>query len=145
VRIKIIGQRTSYPEKVAQAVRNLEESTAEHQGLALNIALAYGGREEIVDAMRALLEEAARAGRSIEDVTQALSVEQIGQHLYMAGLPDPDFIIRTSGELRLSGFCLWQSAYSEYYFCEALWPEFRLIDFLRAIRSYQSRKRRFGH
>lgn len=144
VGIRIIGQRDKFPEPVVQAVRELEAAPVAHQKLRLNIALAYGGREEIVDAVRSLLRQAIEEGRSLGDLADRLTAAQIGQHLYTAGLPDPDFIIRTSGELRLSGFCLWQSAYSEYYFCDALWPAFRRIDFLRAIRNYQNRKRRFG-
>lgn len=110
----------------------------------LNIALGYGGREEIVDAVKRLLLEAEEGGLSPKEVAERLTPEDIARHLYTAGLPDPDFIIRTSGEIRLSGFLLWQSAYSEFYFADVLWPEFRKIDFLRALRSYQARERRFG-
>lgn len=144
VRIKVIGQRHRLPPHVLKASEALELSTAEHDGMLLNIALAYGGREEITDAVKGLLNEAASQGRSIEEVAGELSANQLSEHLYTAGVPDPDFIIRTSGEQRLSGFLLWQSAYSEFYFCDALWPEFRRIDFLRAIRDYQRRERRYG-
>lgn len=144
VRIKIIGQRHRLPPRVIQASEALELSTAEHKGMRLNIALAYGGREEITDAVKGVLKEAADEGRSLEAVADELSAEQLSKHLYTAGMPDPDFIIRTSGEQRLSGFLLWQSAYSEFYFCDALWPEFRRIDFLRAVRDYQRRERRYG-
>lgn len=144
VRIKIIGQRHRLPLKVIEASEALELSTAEHKGMLLNIALAYGGREEITDAVKGVLKEAADEGRSLEAVAAELSAEQLSKHLYTAGMPDPDFIIRTSGEQRLSGFLLWQSAYSEFYFCDALWPEFRRIDFLRAVRDYQRRERRYG-
>lgn len=144
VRIKIIGQRHRLPLKVIEASEALELSTAEHEGMLLNIALAYGGREEITDAVKGVLKEAADEGRSLEAVAAELSAEQLSKHLYTAGMPDPDFIIRTSGEQRLSGFLLWQSAYSEFYFCDALWPEFRRIDFLRAVRDYQRRERRYG-
>ena len=144
IRIRVIGQRHRLPERVVRAIDDLETRTRDNTGLSLNIAMAYDGREEIADAVRGLLGDLTEQGLSLETAIQRVSVDNIGRHLYMAGLPDPDFIIRTSGELRLSGFCLWQSAYSEYYFCEALWPDFRRIDFLRSIRSYQSRQRRFG-
>jgi short-chain Z-isoprenyl diphosphate synthase len=108
----------------------------------LNIAIGYGGREEIVEAARKALMQ--KKASSLQELVQGLTVEDIASHLYTCGIPDPDLIIRTSGEVRLSGFLLWQSAYSEFYFCDALWPLFRKIDFLRAIRSYQHRHRRFG-
>ena len=144
VRIKVIGQREKMPEAVVGASATLEHSTAEHDGMLLNIAFAYGGREEIVDGFKKLLLEADAEQRSPAEIAERLSAAQLSNYLYTAGVPDPDFIIRTSGELRLSGFLLWQAAYSEYYFCDALWPAFRRIDFLRAIRSYQGRERRFG-
>ncbi|HET7674265.1 MAG TPA: polyprenyl diphosphate synthase [Gammaproteobacteria bacterium] len=144
VRVKVIGQRERLPEAVVVASEALENSTAAHDGMLLNIALAYGGREEIVDGIKKLLAGAEREGRSLRDVADKLTAAQISGCLYTAGIPDPDFIIRTSGEVRLSGFFLWQAAYSEYYFCDALWPAFRRIDFLRAIRSYQGRERRYG-
>lgn len=144
VRIKVIGRRSLLPAAVVKAAEALERATAEHDGMLLNIALAYGGREEIVDGIRQLLREAEAEHRSLAAVAEHLSVSQISNYLYTTGLPDPDFIIRTSGEVRLSGFLLWQAAYSEYYFCDALWPAFRRIDFLRAIRSYQGRDQRFG-
>ncbi len=144
VRVKIIGQRHRLPPKVLEASEALELSTAGHQGMLLTIALAYGGREEIVDAVKALLADAADKGKTLSTVAEGLSAEQLSTYLYTAGQPDPDFIIRTSGEQRLSGFLLWQSAYSELYFCDALWPKFRRIDFLRALRDYQQRERRYG-
>jgi len=109
------------------------------------VAIGYGGRREIADAVRSLLQEHASIGTSIEDLAQLLDVEHISEHLYTKGQPDPDLIIRTSGEQRLSGFLMWQSAHSEFYFCEALWPDFRKVDFIRALRSYGQRERRFGH
>lgn len=144
VRVKIIGQRDRLPERVIAASEALELSTAGHDGMLLTIALAYGGREEITDAVKGLLAAAAAAGRSLEDVAAALSPREIERYLYTEGVPDPDFIIRTSGEQRLSGFLLWQAAYSEFYFCDVLWPAFRRIDFLRAVRTYQHRGRRYG-
>ena len=112
--------------------------------MLVNVAVGYGGRREIADAVRALLQEHASRGTSIEELAEVLDVEHIAEHLYTKGQPDPDLVIRTSGEQRLSGFLLWQSAHSEFYFCEALWPDFRRVDFLRALRSYGERKRRFG-
>ena len=144
VRVRVIGRHDRFPPKVFEALRALEESTAHHQGMLLQIAMDYGGREEIVDAVKALLLEAAQTGQSPETLAAELNMEHISARLYTAGVPDPDFIIRTSGEIRLSGFLLWQGAYSEYYFFDAYWPSFRRVDFLRALRVYQGRERRFG-
>ncbi|MFZ5993252.1 MAG: isoprenyl transferase [Deinococcota bacterium] len=144
VRVKVIGRRDRFPPKVLEALEELERATEQHEGMLLQIAMGYGGREEIVDAVKALLLEAAQTGKSPEELASELDIEHIGERLYTAGVPDPDFIIRTSGEVRLSGFLLWQSAHSEYYFFDAFWPAFRKVDFLRAIRSYQGRERRFG-
>ncbi len=110
----------------------------------LNIAVAYGGRQEIVDAVRAALTDMAAEEASLPEAIRRLTPEAIAKHLYTADLPDPDLIIRTSGEIRLSGFLLWQSAHSEFYFSDVNWPAFRRVDFLRAIRAFQGRKRRFG-
>ena len=110
----------------------------------VNVAIGYGGRREIADAVRSLLQEQASAGTSIEELAEVLDVEHIAEHLYTKGQPDPDLVIRTSGEQRLSGFLLWQSAHCEFYFCEAYWPDFRKVDFLRALRAYGERDRRFG-
>ena len=113
-------------------------------GAHVTLAIGYGGRQEIIDAVRDLLIEADAAGASIADVAANLTADDISAHLYTVGRPEPDLVIRTSGEQRLSNFLLWQSAYSELYFCEAHWPAFREIDFLRALRSYAARNRRFG-
>ena len=110
----------------------------------VNVAIGYGGRSEITDAVKSLIKDGAKAGKSIEDIAASVSVDEISRHLYTAGLPDPDLVIRTSGEQRLGGFLLWQSAHSEFYFCEAYWPDFRKLDFLRALRAYSQRHRRFG-
>ena len=120
--------------------------TAEVEGrrMQVNIAVGYGGRQEIADAVRELLRERAAAGASLEDVAASLREEDITEHLYTKGQPDPDLVIRTSGEQRLSGFLLWQSVHSEYYFCEVNWPAFRRVDFLRALRDFASRERRLG-
>jgi short-chain Z-isoprenyl diphosphate synthase len=144
VRVKIIGQRERLPERVVAASDALELSTAGHDGMLLTIALAYSGREEITDAVKALLNNAAAEGQTLESVAAGLKAEGIERFLYTGGVPDPDFIIRTSGEQRLSGFLIWQAAYSEFYFCDVLWPAFRRIDFLRAVRTYQRRTRRYG-
>lgn len=141
-RIRAFGNLGTLPADVKEAIRRSEESTKDHDQYTLNIAIGYGGREEIVEAVKTALKE-KKAG-SVEELAGGLTVEDISRHLYTSGIPDPDLIIRTSGEIRMSGFLLWQSAYSEFYFCDALWPAFRRIDFLRAIRSYQHRTRRFG-
>jgi short-chain Z-isoprenyl diphosphate synthase len=133
------------PANHATALKTAEERTVTRTGGAqVNLAICYGGRREIADAVRSLLLEHAQAGRSLEEVAELLDVDHIAQHLYTNGLPDPDLMIRTSGEQRLGGFLLWQSAYSEYYFCDVNWPGFRRVDFLRALRSYAHRQRRFG-
>jgi short-chain Z-isoprenyl diphosphate synthase len=144
VRIRIIGDINNFPEDSKSALREMEHATQDYRGLNLNIALGYGGREEIVAAMRKLLEQKKLEGISLEELARSLDAHEIGHHLYTAGMPDPDFVIRTSGEVRLSGFLLWQTAYSEFYFCDAFWPDFRKIDFLRALRHFQARERRFG-
>ena len=144
VKVRYIGKREQLPEDLKNAVLAAEEATAHYTRFVLNIAVAYGGREEITEAFRNYLLDQARRGRSIEDVTKDFDSDAIKSYLYTAGLPEPDLIIRTSGETRLSGFLLWQSAYSEYYFCDTYWPIFRKIDFLRALRSYSQRQRRMG-
>jgi short-chain Z-isoprenyl diphosphate synthase len=144
VQVRVIGDIEDFPDDTKAALHALEASTAHHERLHLHVALGYGGREEIVAAVRRLLQERADAGDSLPEAADSLSAEDIERHLYTAGTPDPDFVIRTSGEVRLSGFLLWQTAYSEFYFCDAFWPEFRKIDFLRALRSFQQRERRFG-
>lgn len=143
-RIQAVGALERLPGKLREQLGCIADSTAANTGPHLNIAVGYGGRQEIVDAVREVLREAGSAGRSLEELAEGLSVEDISAHLYTRGQPDPDLLIRTSGEQRLSGFLMWQSAYSEFYFCEALWPDFRRVDFLRALRDYGSRHRRFG-
>jgi short-chain Z-isoprenyl diphosphate synthase len=144
VRVRAIGCRAMLPEPVLTAIAAAEGATAKYDGLELNIAVAYGGRQEIADAVRALLNGMADDEATLAEAVEGVTPEAIAKHLYTAGLPDPDLIIRTSGEIRLSGFLLWQSAHSEFYFTDVLWPAFRKIDFLRAIRSFQQRRRRFG-
>ena len=144
VRIQAIGKLDRLPQSTTAAIQAARDATASYDGLVLTIAVAYGGRAEIVDAVRALLEAERCRGASLDDAIAQINADAISRHLYMAGVPDPDLIIRTSGEVRLSGFLLWQSAYSEFYFTDVLWPAFRKIDFLRAVRAYQERRRRFG-
>jgi short-chain Z-isoprenyl diphosphate synthase len=143
-RIRPLGALDLLPGDFARMLKETEARTADNTGLVVNTAIGYGGRREIADAVRSLLYEHAGRGTAIEDLAQVIDVEHIAEHLYTRGLPDPDLLIRTSGEQRLSGFMLWQSAHSEFYFCEALWPVFRKIDFLRALRNYSLRQRRFG-
>ncbi len=144
IRIQPVGALDLLPTEMCEALKEAAEATAGNDGLHVQVAVGYGGRREIVDAMRSLLHEQAGLGRSIEQVADELDADAIGRHLYTTGMPDPDLVIRTSGEVRLSGFLLWQTAHSEYYFCDPYWPDFRRIDFLRALRDYQRRHRRFG-
>ncbi|GGO08775.1 isoprenyl transferase [Microbispora rosea subsp. aerata] len=139
-----MGSLDLLPDHTARVLKHAKEATSHRPGLIVNVAVGYGGRREIADAVRSLLQEQASKGASIEDLVEVLDVEHIAEHLYTRGLPDPDLVIRTSGEQRLSGFLLWQSAHSEFYFCEAYWPDFRRVDFLRALRSYAARHRRYG-
>jgi short-chain Z-isoprenyl diphosphate synthase len=143
-RIHPVGALDLLPPDTAAAMKAADVQTAGIDGMVVNIAVSYGGRHELRDAVRSLLAEHARNGTSIEEVAQTLDIDHIAQHLYTRGQPDPDLIIRTSGEQRLSGFLMWQSAHSEFYFCEALWPDFRKVDFIRALRAYADRERRFG-
>lgn len=139
-----IGALDLLPDSTARYLKELEDSTRTARGLHVNVAVGYGGRREIADAVRSLLMEHASRGTPIEELAQVLDVDHIAEHLYTRGQPDPDLVIRTSGEQRLSGFLLWQSANSEFYFCEAFWPAFRKVDFLRALRAYALRERRYG-
>ncbi len=143
-KLKLVGDPGLLPDAMADALMKAEMSTAGADGMQVNIAIAYGGRYELRDAVRSLLAEERRRGTTLEELAETLEIDDIAQHLYTAGQPDPDLIIRTSGEQRLSGFLMWQSAHSEFYFCEALWPDFRRVDFLRALRSYANRERRYG-
>jgi short-chain Z-isoprenyl diphosphate synthase len=142
--LRIVGALDLLPADTARRLKEAAEGTQGRPGVEVNVAIGYGGRREIADAVRAMLQAHAAEGRSIEEVAELLDVEHISQHLYTRGQPDPDLVIRTSGEQRLSGFLLWQSAHSEFYFCEAYWPDFRRVDFLRALRDYAARQRRFG-
>jgi short-chain Z-isoprenyl diphosphate synthase len=139
-----MGALDLLPAETAQVLKDAADATANQGGLLVNVAVGYGGRREIADAVRSLLQDHATRGTTIEELAEVLDVEHIAEHLYTAGQPDPDLVIRTSGEQRLGGFLLWQSAHSEFYFCDAYWPAFRRVDFLRALRSYAARQRRFG-
>jgi len=139
-----MGALDLLPADTARVLKDAADATATQSGLLVNVAVGYGGRREIADAVRSLLQEHATKGTTIEELAEFLDVDHIAEHLYTAGQPDPDLVIRTSGEQRLGGFLLWQSAHSEFYFCDAYWPAFRRVDFLRALRSYGARQRRFG-
>ncbi len=143
-RLHPVGALDLLPDATAARLKGAAERTRQVEGMIVNIAVGYGGRREIADAVRALLAEHAERGTSLEELATTLDVEHIAEHLYTKGQPDPDLVIRTSGEQRLGGFLLWQSAHSEFYFCEAYWPDFRRVDFLRAVRAYAERERRFG-
>jgi short-chain Z-isoprenyl diphosphate synthase len=144
-RVQVVGDPNLLPARMAQALGAAEEATSANPGLHVNVAIAYGGRQELRDAVRSLLASEAAKGNTLDQLADTLEIDHISDHLYTAGQPDPDLIIRTSGEQRMSGFLIWQSAHSEYYFCEALWPDFRKVDFVRALRSYAQRERRYGH
>lgn len=139
-----VGALELLPEHTANILRKAETETKDCDGILVNAAIGYGGRQEVVDAVRSLLKEHSASGTSLDDLSGMLTIEHIADHLYTKGQPDPDLVIRTSGEQRLSGFLLWQSAHSEFYFCEAYWPNFRKIDFLRSIRAFAARNRRYG-
>ncbi|MDQ6874322.1 MAG: isoprenyl transferase [Actinomycetota bacterium] len=143
-RVHPVGALDLLPDRTARLLKEAGEATAAVGGMHVNIAVGYGGRREIADAVRSLLQEHAGRGTSIEELADVLDMEHIAEHLYTKGQPDPDLVIRTSGEQRLGGFLLWQSAHSEFYFCDAYWPDFRRVDFLRALRDYAARNRRFG-
>lgn len=143
-RVKHVGRSDILPNELARVLRDAEERTKGHTGLHVNLAVGYGGRNEIVDAVRSIIAEHDASGGTMEDLAAQLTPEMIGEHLYTGGQPDPDLVIRTSGEQRLSDFLLWQSAHSEFYFVEALGPDLRQVDFLRAIRDFADRDRRFG-
>ncbi|MDY7095162.1 MAG: polyprenyl diphosphate synthase [Acidobacteriota bacterium] len=144
VRVRYIGKLELLPESLQRAIAAVEAATAHYTKFHLNIAMAYGGREEITDAFRRYLEAEERSGKKLSDVVETLDDRVLEPYLYTSGLPEPDLILRTSGEVRLSGFLLWQSAYSEYYFCDTCWPAIRRIDFLRALRIFHHRQRRYG-
>jgi short-chain Z-isoprenyl diphosphate synthase len=143
-RVQHVGRSELLPAELARVLTDAEDRTRGHTGLHVNLAVGYGGRSEIVDAVRSIIAKHDEEGGSLEELAASLTPEQIGEHLYTGGQPDPDLVIRTSGEQRLSDFLLWQSAHSEFFFVEALGPDLREVDFLRAMRDYASRDRRFG-
>jgi len=136
VRVRHIGRMEELAPDIQRAVQDAMDLTRENTALCLNVCFNYGGRAEIVDAVRQIV----ASGIAPEDITE----EMIGRHLYTRGLPDPDLIIRTAGEMRLSNYLIWQAAYAEYYSTPVLWPDFGREDFLAALRAYSQRKRRFG-
>ena len=140
VRLKAVGRLDLFPEDVRDAIKDAEQSTEKYDKRLINIAMGYDGRIEIVDAFKKIAMKVKSGELEPEDIDENM----INDNLYTAGLEDPNLVIRTSGEERLSGFLLWQSSYSELYFTDSLWPELRKVDFLRAIRSYTERQRRFG-
>ena len=140
VKIKVLGRLEDLSDEMNEEIEKIESMTADHDNFQLNIAISYGGRAEIVDAVKKVAREVKDGKLNVDDLDETI----FAKYLYTAGIPDPDFIIRTSGEERLSGFLSWQSAYSELYFTEVFWPAFRKIDLWRAIRVYQQRERRFG-
>lgn len=144
VRVRFIGKLDLLPASLQEAIADVEGATRHYERFVLNIAIAYGGREEISDAFVEYLSQKKRAGRDLQDAIDDFSPEALERHLYTSGLPEPDLLVRTSGEVRMSGFMLWQSCHSEYYFCDTNWPAFRRIDFLRALRSFDQRQRRYG-
>jgi short-chain Z-isoprenyl diphosphate synthase len=143
-KIRPVGSLDLLPHALALRLKNAESKTAQISGITVNVAIGYGGRLEIVDAFKKYLQESSATGKAVSEIAEALSVDSINPYLYTAGQPDPELVIRTSGEQRLGGFLLWQSHQSEFYFCEAYWPDFRRVDFLRALRSYAARQRRLG-
>ena len=140
VRVRAIGHREMLPDKVVEAIEYAESKTKDYNDFNYNLAVAYGGRQELVRSMEKIAKKVKKGEIEPSDIDAQL----ISSNLYTSGLPDPDLILRTSGEERISNFLLWQLAYSELYFADVFWPDMRKIDFLRAIRSFQKRKRRLG-
>ncbi len=143
-RVQHVGSDDGLPPRLVEALQAAEKRTKDNTGLHVNLAVGYGGRREIADAMRSIVKKHGDEGGTLDALADILTPELIGDHLYTGGQPDPDLVIRTSGEQRLSDFMLWQSAHSEFYFVEALGPDLREVDFLRALRDYATRERRFG-
>jgi short-chain Z-isoprenyl diphosphate synthase len=143
-KVHAVGSLELLPPELRTRIDAAVATTHSYEGMVVNVAVGYGGRNEIVDSVKALILDESHHGKTPAEIAEGLNAEKISQYLYTAHLPDPDLLIRTSGEQRLGGFMLWQSANSELYFCDAYWPDFRHIDFLRALRSYSLRHRRFG-
>jgi short-chain Z-isoprenyl diphosphate synthase len=142
--LRAVGAPEVLPPETASVLKQAEEDTRERPGATVNLAVGYGGRREIADAVRSLLAEHAERGTTLEELVDALEVEHIAEHLYTRGQPDPDLMIRTSGEMRISNYLLWQIAYSEIYVTDTLWPDFRRCHLLEAVLAYQKRERRYG-
>lgn len=142
--VRLVGHLDLLPDDIRQRMVTAAENTEDNTGVIVNVAVGYGGRQEIVDAVQNLVRAETEMGTSAVEMADRVTAESIGEHLYTKGLPDPDLVIRTSGEQRLSGFLLWQAAYSEIWFTDTYWPAFRKVDFLRALRDYSQRSRRFG-
>jgi short-chain Z-isoprenyl diphosphate synthase len=141
--VHVAGVLDVLPDSTARALKRAVAASRDcPTGAHVTLAIGYSGRAEVIDAIAAFLYEQAEAGASLADLARTVTTEDIARHLYTAGQPDPDLVIRTSGEQRMSNFLLWQSAHSELYFCDAYWPAFREIDFLRALRTYSARRRR---
>lgn len=143
-RVRLVGLVDAIPDLLRDTLQDCAEQTSDATGGTVNVAIGYGGRQEIVDAVKAVLLKGESEGKTPGEIAAELTPDDVSEHLYTRGQPDPDLIIRTSGEQRLSGFLMWQSAYSEFYFCEAYWPDFRRTDFLRALRTFSQRQRRYG-
>jgi short-chain Z-isoprenyl diphosphate synthase len=139
-RVHVAGRLGELPDSTRHALKQAVEGTRDRGPFQLTIAVGYDGRQEIVDAVRALCDEKAGAGSTAAGLAAVLTSDDIAAHLYTSGRPDPDMVIRTSGEVRLSGFLLWQASHAQLYFCDAYWPGFRYVDFLRALSSYGSRE-----
>ena len=138
--IQVIGDREIVPESMKETIDYAEEKTKDFNEYFFNMAIAYGGRQEIVSAFKDIAQKVKDGEIDVADIDEDL----VSEYLYTADMPDPDLVLRTSGELRISNFLLWQMAYSELYFTDVYWPSFRHIDLLRAVRSYQNRARRYG-
>lgn len=140
VRIKVIGDVTRLPESIQKEIKRVADSTSSNTGLTLVIALNYGGRDEIINAVKMISRDVEQGVLKVEDI----NAELFSNRLYTSGIPDPDLLIRTSGEQRISNFFLWQSAYTEFWYTDVLWPDFSERDIVKAIKDYQKRSRRFG-
>jgi short-chain Z-isoprenyl diphosphate synthase len=143
-RLTLMGSLELLPAESVSRLKEAAGRTVDNRTMRVNVCVGYGGRQELTDAIRSLLLEKSAEGRTLDDVAHTLEVDDIAEHLYTKGQPDPDLVIRKSGEERLSGFLLWQSVHSEFFFSDVLWPDFRKVDLLRAFRSYAARQRRFG-
>ncbi len=143
-RVQHVGSSEGLPIQLTEALQRAESESADRDGLHINLAVGYGGRTEIAEAVRQVIETHRSEGGTIDTLAEVLTPDSIGENLWTKGQPDPDLVIRTSGEQRLSDFMIWQSAHSEFYFVEALYPDLREVDFLRALRDYSRRSRRFG-